>query len=377
MAETAEGLWIDEPAPKKPIQPDPIAQVRAALTKADSAISAAYEQAYAEWRQHDRIAEKHDKVVYEGRNAIRAAIPAIDTLGEELARLRHERDRWKGVAESAPSWEVLWAEQSERAEAAESALADAKAEVERLREARHYLDTHADNVLRAMEIARDAAEVSPPDVDDRAYWEHEIRALRAALGEAPAPAVITVEDLIGEGPRSDAAHAVIERQFGWADGREATPAPAGEPNYARKLHEKIGEATPAPEREGENALQRARIEEVYEALPQHARTTFEAILVDYHEAKALVDKHFANWNATPTAPDRAVDALRPVRELSDLELAAELTERGNDWDAVRADDEGHGGSPGEWIIERIDEIEAEIKRRVTLQGDVAAEETKP
>jgi len=36
--------------------------------------------------------------------------------------------------------------------------------------------THRRAWRKALEIARDAAEVSPPDINDHAYWEHEIRA---------------------------------------------------------------------------------------------------------------------------------------------------------------------------------------------------------
>jgi len=36
--------------------------------------------------------------------------------------------------------------------------------------------THRNAWRKALVAARDAAEVSPPDVDDRAYWEHEIQA---------------------------------------------------------------------------------------------------------------------------------------------------------------------------------------------------------
>jgi len=37
--------------------------------------------------------------------------------------------------------------------------------------------------LAALQIARDAAEVSPPDIDDKSYWEHEIKAFQRAYAE--------------------------------------------------------------------------------------------------------------------------------------------------------------------------------------------------
>lgn len=33
------------------------------------------------------------------------------------------------------------------------------------------------------------------------------------------------------------------------------------------------------------------------------------------------------------------------------------------WRALRADDDGHGGSPCEWMSERMDELETELQRR--------------
>lgn len=55
--------------------------------------------------------------------------------------------------------------------------------------------------------------------------------------------------------------------------------------------------------------------------------------------------------------------LQPASALSDEEIAAELDELGKKWDASFADDEGHSGSPGEWMVERMDELETEQRRR--------------
>jgi hypothetical protein len=51
----------------------------------------------------------------------------------------------------------------------------------------HYLKTHGDNCRTAMLIAKDHAEVSPPDIDDKSYWDHEIAALEAALSRINQP----------------------------------------------------------------------------------------------------------------------------------------------------------------------------------------------
>jgi hypothetical protein len=56
-------------------------------------------------------------------------------------------------------------------------------------------------------------------------------------------------------------------------------------------------------------------------------------------------------------------ALSEVRQMTDVELTAEYDSMWGLWDTSREDEEGHSGSPGEWIMERIDEIETEQKRR--------------
>lgn len=56
------------------------------------------------------------------------------------------------------------------------------------------------------------------------------------------------------------------------------------------------------------------------------------------------------------------DAKTMTRE----QLIAALDLMGDQWDAFRSDiDEGHGGSPGEWMVERMDELETELRRRQT------------
>jgi hypothetical protein len=53
-----------------------------------------------------------------------------------------------------------------------------------------------------------------------------------------------------------------------------------------------------------------------------------------------------------------------ARTMTDAEIAAELKALGEKWDeSVASDDEGHGGSPGEWMVERMNELETEQKRR--------------
>ena len=58
----------------------------------------------------------------------------------------------------------------------------------------------------------------------------------------------------------------------------------------------------------------------------------------------------------------SVTGLNQFTGASDKTLRARLKNLEADWKAVRSGD-GHGGSPGEGIIERIDDIKAELKRR--------------
>jgi hypothetical protein len=55
----------------------------------------------------------------------------------------------------------------------------------------------------------------------------------------------------------------------------------------------------------------------------------------------------------------------PAKRLTDAEIVSELTTLGEQWDAFRigVDDDYGGGSPGEWMVERMGELETEQKRR--------------
>ena len=55
--------------------------------------------------------------------------------------------------------------------------------------------------------------------------------------------------------------------------------------------------------------------------------------------------------------------MRKASVLTDEEIKRELSDLAAKWDESRDDDEGHAGSPGEWIVERMDELETEQKRR--------------
>ena len=56
--------------------------------------------------------------------------------------------------------------------------------------------------------------------------------------------------------------------------------------------------------------------------------------------------------------------MQDAKRMTDTEIVAELQRLGDKWDESRSgDDDGHGGSPGEWMVERMGTLEQEQKRR--------------
>jgi hypothetical protein len=90
-----------------------------------------------------------------------------------------------------------------------------------------------------------------------------------------------------------------------------------------------------------------------------------------HVAKATATE--APISAGPRDPTRL-----PAKELTDRELVAEQTRVEKLWDSMFEPDEdgevfeGHCGSPGEWMSERMDEIATEQARRTRKSEGGAA-----
>ena len=62
---------------------------------------------------------------------------------------------------------------------------------------------------------------------------------------------------------------------------------------------------------------------------------------------------------------------KPATRMSVMAIVKELDALGTKWDAFRkeiAEDGGWGGSPGEWMVERMGELEHELKRRRAKKG---------
>lgn len=57
------------------------------------------------------------------------------------------------------------------------------------------------------------------------------------------------------------------------------------------------------------------------------------------------------------------DWRTPAADLTDAELIAAWNETSAAFDRARDDEEGHGGSPGEWAYERCLELEGQFMRR--------------
>lgn len=59
--------------------------------------------------------------------------------------------------------------------------------------------------------------------------------------------------------------------------------------------------------------------------------------------------------------------IPPASAMSDRQLQEDFTRHCLLWDKAVADKDGHSGSPGEWIVECMDELRTEAKRRgITL-----------
>lgn len=74
------------------------------------------------------------------------------------------------------------------------------------------------------------------------------------------------------------------------------------------------------------------------------------------------------------APDAGVvdPSCRSAKNLTDAELVSELKSVEAKWDDLRKNCDGMSGSPGEWMVERMDEIDAEQKRRAALPDPAKA-----
>ena len=60
---------------------------------------------------------------------------------------------------------------------------------------------------------------------------------------------------------------------------------------------------------------------------------------------------------------------KPAKLMSSTEIIAERVRLNKEWDDYRRDLDGHQGSPGEWMIERMGELNTEMKRRAQLGRD--------
>lgn len=55
--------------------------------------------------------------------------------------------------------------------------------------------------------------------------------------------------------------------------------------------------------------------------------------------------------------------MTPAAKMSINQINAELAALDTQWDELRKSCDGMSGSPGEWMIERMDELETELRRR--------------
>lgn len=80
-----------------------------------------------------------------------------------------------------------------------------------------------------------------------------------------------------------------------------------------------------------------------------------------------------NTSPSPSREETDITKLS-AKHLTDQELIAEQTRVEKLWDSMFEPDEdgevfeGRGGSPGEWMVERMDEIATEQRRRSALKA---------
>lgn len=87
---------------------------------------AALTQMAGDLRDRDlTISVEQGKVTYRDKLLADAGSRAAAALSAEIERLTYELKRWEEATAERPDWEKLWAEQADRAEAAEASLAEA------------------------------------------------------------------------------------------------------------------------------------------------------------------------------------------------------------------------------------------------------------
>ena len=61
--------------------------------------------------------------------------------------------------------------------------------------------------------------------------------------------------------------------------------------------------------------------------------------------------------------------MEDVKRMTITAIENELAALGVQFEEFRANCDGHGGSPGEWMIERMDELDTELRKRMTAVGE--------
>lgn len=110
------------------------------------------------------------------------------------------------------------------------------------------------------------------------------------------------------------------------------------------------------------------------ALEEHYKDTLTkrpdiaACVYNIKVAQAYIDTQMAEISATqgdePPKPRSTANLW--AREMTDDELKAEwlaINKTIDEWEAAPAEEKEHGGSPGEGLYERHEEIETEMKKR--------------
>lgn len=132
-----------------------------------------------------------------GQTAPSAGVTEARTVSSLWQKKIDDMGRANGILESQNRELRLRAERAEARTALPIALPD-------------DLFSHQDAWRRALELLRDTAEVTPPDIDDRAYWQHELDVFDRVFAALTAPSAAegwkTMEGAPKDGTSILAAH---------------------------------------------------------------------------------------------------------------------------------------------------------------------------
>lgn len=113
--------------------------------------------------------------------------------------------------------------------------------------------------------------------------------------------------------------------------------------------------------------------ELLRRVEREARSLREPVGYESGATSHGLDEALSALDVWRTENAAKIAAERPIERMTDAEITVELVQLGAKWGASRAGhDEGHGGSPGEWMVERMGALETAQKRRAHANAGLCA-----